>query len=269
MTTSLRYQPGKLSFAEFHKLDMECFPQEPALQDEFEKIVQQDFWAAYDETGLVGFCHTNRTPDQYWISRLCVECSHRRQGIGSQLLQVAIDHARKAGMPGLLLYVQSDNLAAIQLYQRHGFETKGSAYQFLLADPHRILNLPTTRKITAVPLVEVEPSVWPTFPKEWQDIARLHKPPEQYVLLFRDPGGKTTGYCRFDPNFPGCFPFILEEPSLNLVLVLRALQEYTIPGKEALKLTFSSEELAETCRQLGFILNYQLFKMVRSGDIPD
>ena len=44
------------------------------------------------------------------------------RGIGSLLLQALVDRAVRCGARSLLLEVRADNVAAIGLYRRHGFE---------------------------------------------------------------------------------------------------------------------------------------------------
>lgn len=51
--------------------------------------------------------------------------SHRRQGLGTQLLQAAIEHAKKIGLEKIELSVYSENLAAIALYKKVGFQKMG------------------------------------------------------------------------------------------------------------------------------------------------
>lgn len=49
----------------------------------------------------------------------------RGRGIGPALLQAALDKARAAGMTRIELDVREDNLPAIALYERFGFEREG------------------------------------------------------------------------------------------------------------------------------------------------
>src|SRR6185312_12063903 len=56
---------------------------------------------------------------------LMVAASHRRQGIGTALLQRAEGWAREAGVTKLELHVFPHNEPAIALYERMGFEREG------------------------------------------------------------------------------------------------------------------------------------------------
>jgi GNAT superfamily N-acetyltransferase len=266
MIFKIEYQPGNLSFDEFQRVDAECFHLEPINQLTFANFSSQDFWAAYDSTRLVGYSYAVRKPDVSWLSRICVSETYRRKGIASSLLQMVIDHAGEIGLPDLLLYVQSDNLPAIQLYEQFRFQIIETAYQFKLVDRQNIFSIQRSELITAVPITEVEKSRWPEFLPEWMNITELHRPPEEYVLLFFNSSGENQGYCRLTPHFPGCFPFVVKQPFANLIPVLQALHPYQLPNKDDLMLTFSDEDLADACRQSGLKLNYQLYKMFRRGN---
>lgn len=48
---------------------------------------------------------------------------HRRQGHGQQLLKTLLQTARQRGCSIAMLEVSRNNIAAIQLYERNGFNT--------------------------------------------------------------------------------------------------------------------------------------------------
>jgi RimJ/RimL family protein N-acetyltransferase len=69
--------------------------------------------------------------DQHPASRhvadlgLMVAATHRRRGVGTALLEAAVDWARQAGVRKLELHVFPWNKAAIALYDRFGFVREG------------------------------------------------------------------------------------------------------------------------------------------------
>ena len=117
----------------------------------------------------------------------------------------------------------------------------------------------------AVPIGEVPALCLPSFPRGWANIAGMHRPPEMYVLVFRE-GAQSVGYCRLNPHFPGCFPFVLAEPSRRLVPALRSMKGYLRSEQPILKLTIWEPRLAEACRAAGLALNYELLKTRRAGE---
>ena len=86
-------------------------------------------FVAEDEGLIVGRLSIAR--DQHPASRhvadlgLMVAASHRRRGIGTALLDAALEWARDAGVAKLELHVFPWNEAAIKLYERFGFEREG------------------------------------------------------------------------------------------------------------------------------------------------
>ena len=84
---------------------------------------------AEDEGRIVGRLSIAR--DQHPASRhvadlgLMVAMSHRRRGIGTMLLEAALDWARHAEVRKLELHVFPHNEAAIKLYENFGFVQEG------------------------------------------------------------------------------------------------------------------------------------------------
>jgi len=74
--------------------------------------------------GMVGLLPTISTAEgglAYWLEDLVVRPDRRGDGIGTRLLQHAIDYARAQGSSRITLLTGKKNTRAIQLYRRHGF----------------------------------------------------------------------------------------------------------------------------------------------------
>ena len=86
-------------------------------------------FVAEDEGRIVGRLSIAR--DQHPASRhvadlgLMVAISHRRRGIGTKLLEAALDWARHSEVRKLELHVFPHNEAAIKLYENFGFLQEG------------------------------------------------------------------------------------------------------------------------------------------------
>jgi RimJ/RimL family protein N-acetyltransferase len=86
-------------------------------------------FVAEDDGRIVGRLSIAR--DQHPASRhvadlgLMVAMSHRRQGIGTRLLETALDWARESDVRKLELHVFPHNDAAIKLYEKFGFVKEG------------------------------------------------------------------------------------------------------------------------------------------------
>jgi ribosomal protein S18 acetylase RimI-like enzyme len=65
------------------------------------------------------------SPGSYYIHALSVFPEYARRGIGSVLLGLAGEQAVKNEISELSLYVFAENLGAISLYKKHGFQETG------------------------------------------------------------------------------------------------------------------------------------------------
>ncbi|MDB9524952.1 GNAT family N-acetyltransferase [Oscillatoria sp. CS-180] len=61
-------------------------------------------------------------PNSWYICALAVFPQYRGQGIGTQLLDLAIKQAKERRLPTLSLLCFEQNTGALRLYQRYGFE---------------------------------------------------------------------------------------------------------------------------------------------------
>ena len=261
LTIRIEYQPS-LPVEQVRSIDAECFPDEPLDEQALADAMQQDFWVAWDDDAVAGYAYALRRPDVSWLSRIGTAAAHRRRGVATALMEAVLEHCSRIGLPETVLYVETDNPAAIRLYQRFGFRAVESTYQFVLSDLQDRLKEEGPTGIVAVPIGEVPESALPPFPREWSHIAGMHRPPDTYVLIFRD-GAESIGYCRLNPHFPGCFPFVVDRPSERLMPALRSLKDYLRPDKSILRLTVWSPTVAEACRRAGLELTCELLKMYR------
>jgi GNAT superfamily N-acetyltransferase len=267
MSIRIEYRPADMTYQEFHSLDSECFPGEPIRKDDFDRYLDGDFWAAYDDHDLVGFCLVIRKPDFAWLSRIGVAGTFRGRGIGTGLMKDALEFCSSEGFSRVVLYVESTNAGAIRLYRSFGFRIIEDACQYVLRNPLKFSG-EKGHRLAAVPLKDVPEENRPELPGEWKDLESMHCPPQQYSLVFIDEdSGFAAGYCRLNPGFPGCFPFTLLHPESYLVPAVEALKPYLDPAADVLKLTFSSEKLDSACSEHGMELNYRLHKMMKMNEM--
>ena len=57
-----------------------------------------------------------------WLEDMIIHPQHRNSGAGTQLIQFAIDHARKNGCQRITLLTDHDNTAGQHFYSRNGFQ---------------------------------------------------------------------------------------------------------------------------------------------------
>ena len=70
---------------------------------------------------LVGSIMLGYEGHRGWLNYLAVDPSHRGQGLGSRLVEAAIERLRSLGCQKVNLQVRSSNSAAIKFYESLGF----------------------------------------------------------------------------------------------------------------------------------------------------
>jgi len=126
-------------FRQLHKTHSDLRPdyyyasEIPISAGRYEQLLEEGMriLGALDGEMLVGMCFFRLLPkrsDPLVIPRrvmllddICVDVTYRRQGIGEQLCQKAIEAAKEENADSIELGVWADNLPAVALYQKLGF----------------------------------------------------------------------------------------------------------------------------------------------------
>lgn len=92
-----------------------------------ERVERGDVWAAYLGTKPIGLLELRRSEWNHalWIQSLYVDSAHRRVGVGSLLLDAAINGAERSEVRALFVETQVSNGPAIAFYLKHGFSLCG------------------------------------------------------------------------------------------------------------------------------------------------
>ena len=87
----------------------------------------QDVWVAEEDGVLVGYAAAFEQPSQRCTLYMVVHPSQRRQGLGSQLLDLTLARAREVGSKTILIYANEHNSASDSFLKHHGFIPVGSS----------------------------------------------------------------------------------------------------------------------------------------------
>jgi GNAT superfamily N-acetyltransferase len=99
---------------------------EHAIREELGRIEEyyfgrdgQSFWVVDDVVGMVGI--ERQTQHCAELRRMAVKSSHRRQGIGRELLRTAEAFCRECGYSKVVLSTSELQVAAMRLYESSGY----------------------------------------------------------------------------------------------------------------------------------------------------
>jgi ribosomal-protein-alanine N-acetyltransferase len=80
---------------------------------------------AFERDELVGYVINSRYVDAWHVMNVAVDPDHQRRGVASRLLERLFELTRDDERRGYTLEVRVSNEAAIELYERLGFEPRG------------------------------------------------------------------------------------------------------------------------------------------------
>lgn len=90
-------------------------------------------WVAERDGEVMGFLVARLAGDELEILNVAVDPAARRQGVGSRLLEVALEASRERGARWAFLEVRASNSAAIGFYERHRFVLSGRRPEYYSA----------------------------------------------------------------------------------------------------------------------------------------
>jgi ribosomal-protein-alanine N-acetyltransferase len=123
-------------FAAMHKLDQACFA--PGISysrwslQYFLNLPSADCLVAEEGKRLAGFILAEENPPLAHIITLDVAESHRRKGVGSDLLRDMEQHFAFHGIQSVLLETAVDNESGIAFWQHHGYRTEAVVKRYYL-----------------------------------------------------------------------------------------------------------------------------------------
>lgn len=107
-------------------LEQELFPIDAwpleLFFDEFAQTETRHYLVAEDNGGLIGYCGVMVLGSTADIQTIGVLPQYEGRGIGTRMLTLMLDEARRRGAAETLLEVREDNPRARRLYERFGFE---------------------------------------------------------------------------------------------------------------------------------------------------
>lgn len=103
----------------------------PSIFNYFYESFPEGFLVALYHRTIIGFLIGIKTaPTTARILMLSVDDKHRKQGIGSALLQQFLSEMKQHHVTQVYLEVRTSNQGALQFYEKQGFRLQGILNQF-------------------------------------------------------------------------------------------------------------------------------------------
>ena len=96
-----------------------------ALQKELTESAYGSYYVAVDDNKVIGYASLWHICDEAHVMKIAVAEPYRRRGVGSLLLRMLLERAKEKKVFGVTLEVRCGNIAAITMYEKHGFVRAG------------------------------------------------------------------------------------------------------------------------------------------------
>ena len=112
-----------------HALEAALFPDPWSVETFWSELAQvpetRHYVVAEEDGEVVGYAGMVSTGHQADVQTVAVRSDRQGRGLGGELLRDLLDEASRRGAGEVLLEVRAENVAAQELYARHGFERIG------------------------------------------------------------------------------------------------------------------------------------------------
>jgi GNAT superfamily N-acetyltransferase len=213
-----------------------------------------------DEGETVAYATALPRGDSGHVLHLVVAPSHRGRGVGRLLLDEAARRLRAAGCSRWHLNVKEDNLVALALYRRVGFE-RGHAARALRVSDDILERIPGARRVKVGRLDQADaPSAEERY---GLPAGTLLRPPG--IGLRADRGGALSGVARFLIDGARAAPFRVDDQ--EIVKPLLEAMHRLAPDVPFVRLVIEGDlEIADWLCKLGAIEELRLLHL--TGPLP-
>lgn len=188
----------------------------------------------------VGYAYVEVFGALGYVRHVVVDRDARGSGVGRALMDAIARRLVQRECTRWELNVKRDNVPAIRLYESVGMLAQYST-SVVRIDWADALRLPADDDVTAR---DVEPSQAAAIERALHlpegQVTRLREQQAHVLVQLVDRGGSVRGFARFDPGFPGAFPFRVTSPG-HAGVVLRALHAVLPRAKPWLQLVIEDD----------------------------
>lgn len=152
-------------------------------------------WVAEEDGALLGFAWSWVCGDLWFLAQLFVSPDQQGRNIGNELIQLTLEHARKAGVANKALITFSFNTVSQGLYLRHAMYPRFPIYSVRVAREHLVGRLPPPQ-VGFTPL-ELDPSTLRRLAQADEGLLGVSRE-KHHRFLIGD--GGTKGFNLYDGN---------------------------------------------------------------------
>jgi len=251
---------------EFSKMDEEAFAENKLKEESFHKGLSSSrglsIVMVHKETKeFMGYYRFLLYGNLGHLQRIGVDPKFQGKGYGSVLMESALANLEKTPAKKIMLYVMQENESAIKLYEKYKFKVEFNSSQFEVP----FSKLPKKPRGTCrhmdwgeIQLMSLRFGLNP------YRIQHYFGSENDHVLIF-SVMGQQFGVCRFSPNFPGAFPFVIRDKDYALDFIAHLVTFITNKKFKAVKITFDSQTgLVELFEEKKVKLKDKLYRMSRA-----
>ncbi|MDZ4773506.1 MAG: GNAT family N-acetyltransferase [Planctomycetota bacterium] len=221
-----------------------------------------------EENGAkVAYAFVEPYGERGYIRHVVVAQSQRGRGVGRSVMDRIAANLRERGASEWELNVRSDNASAIHLYESVGMRAEYST-MVMRFEWSRKQALPKRTHLACASDVEArhDPAVERAFQLPDGMVARLRSFEGHVLAQLVDPREEPIAFARFDPAFPGAFPFRVQSVELVRPL-LDVLESHAPPKSNWLQLVIENDApTAEMLIAKGAQLRFEILHL--RGSLP-
>lgn len=212
----------------------------PGVETWAAEMAPSTFFLA-DGARFVGYAYGDSYGARAYVVHVVVDAETRGRGVGRALMRELARRFRAAGSTSWELNVKPGNRRAIALYERCGMRAQYPSHA-LRIDWADVPKLPHSTRVVEARGVEPadDAAIERAFDLPDGRVARVRGFAGQ-VLVQLVERGSVVAFARYNPSFPGCFPFRVAEPALARVL-LDELAPHARRGDPWIQLVIEDDE---------------------------
>lgn len=215
----------------------------------------------------VAYAFVEHYGNRGYVRHVVVDQDRRSRGVGREVMKAIAASLIDKGATEWELNVRVGNNAALKLYESVGMRADYSTF-VLRFDWEKVALLPVAKRVACATTVEPhqDRAIEDAFGLPSGMVARLRSFEGNELDQLLDENGLPIAFARFDPAFPGAFPFRVKDVTIVRTL-LEALRSHARPKSIWIQLVIENDaDSADLLIAHGARLMFEILHL--RGEIP-